>query len=44
MPEINVSEPLYRQLVSASEAEGEDVDETMWKMVGRYSRGNTPGD
>ncbi|SFG53080.1 hypothetical protein SAMN04488063_2323 [Halopelagius inordinatus] len=42
MPEINVSEPLYRQLVAASE--DEDLDETMWKMVGRYSRGNTPGD
>lgn len=42
MPEISVSEPLYRQLLSASE--GEDLDETMWKMVGYYSRGNTPGD
>ncbi|MFC6824279.1 hypothetical protein [Halopelagius fulvigenes] len=42
MPEITVSEPLYRQLVSASD--GGDLDETMWKMVARYSRGNTPGD
>jgi hypothetical protein len=42
MPEITVSESLYRQLVSA--ADGEDLDRAMWKMVGRYSRGNTPGD
>lgn len=42
MPTIDVSEQLYRQLESA--ANGEDLDVAMWKMVGRYQRGNTPGD
>ncbi len=42
MPTIDVSEHLYRQLQSA--ADGDDLDAAMWKMVGRYQRGNTPGD
>jgi hypothetical protein len=42
MPEITVSDSLYRQLVDAS---GEDqLDNTMWKMVAQYQRGNNPGD
>ena len=42
MPEITVSDSLYRQLVDAS---GEEtLDNTMWKMVAQYKRGNTPGD
>lgn len=42
MPEITVSDTLYRQLVDAS---GEDnLDHTMWKMVAQYQRGNNPGD
>lgn len=42
MPEITVSETLYRQLVD--EAGDDPLDETMWKMVGQYRRGNNPGD
>lgn len=42
MPEITVSESLYRQLEKASE--GDDLDQTMWRMVGEYKRGNVPGD
>jgi hypothetical protein len=42
MPEISVSDSLYRQIASASD--GDDIDETMWKMVAHYSRGNNPGD
>ncbi|SFR60275.1 hypothetical protein SAMN04487947_2722 [Halogeometricum rufum] len=42
MPEITVSDTLYRQLVSVSD--GEQLDETMWKMVAHYGRGNNPGD
>ncbi len=42
MPTIDVSEHLYRQIESA--ADGDDLDAAMWKMVGRYQRGNTPGD
>ncbi|SFR52753.1 hypothetical protein [Halogeometricum limi] len=42
MPEITVSDSLYRQLVSVSE-DG-DLDKTMWRMVAHYGRGNHPGD
>lgn len=42
MPEIEVSESLYRQLEDA--AAGQPIDETMWKMVAHYQRGNSPGD
>lgn len=43
MPEITVSDSLYRQLVDASSGE-ETLDNTMWKMVAQYQRGNNPGD
>jgi hypothetical protein len=42
MPEITVSEDLYRQLENA--AGGDDLDHTMWRMVYSYQRGNSPGD
>lgn len=42
MPEITVSDTLYRQLEAASL--GDDLDQTMWKMVAHYQRGNMPGD
>ena len=42
MPEIRVSDSLYRQLLSVSE-DG-DVDEAMWKMIAHYCRGYHPGD
>jgi hypothetical protein len=42
MPEITVSEDLYRQIQSA--ADGDDIDRTMWRMVYSYQRGNHPGD
>jgi hypothetical protein len=41
MPEISVSESLYRQLELASDG---DIEESMWRMVARYQRGNNPGD
>lgn len=40
MPRIEVSENLYRQL--EDEANGEDLDDTLWKMVGTYRRKNNP--
>jgi hypothetical protein len=42
MPEISVSESLYRQLERASD--GGDIEDSMWRMVARYQRGNNPGD
>lgn len=42
MPEITVSDTLYRQLVDASG--GEELDQTMWRMVHKYQRGNSPGE
>lgn len=42
MPEITISDQLYRQLVAASE--DDDLDHTMWKMVHSYQRGHSPGD
>jgi hypothetical protein len=42
MPELNVSEDLYRQIEDA--AGGDDIDRTMWRMVYNYQRGNSPGD
>jgi hypothetical protein len=39
MPEITVSEELYRQI--QSEADG-DLDRALWKMVGTYRRQNNP--
>lgn len=40
MPEISVSEELYGQLEAASSAD--DIEETLWKMLGEYRRENTP--
>ena len=40
MPDITVSEELHRQL--KAESSGEDVEETLWKMVGMYRRANNP--
>jgi hypothetical protein len=40
MPQIDVPEPLYRQL--KNEANGERLDDTLWKMVGTYRRKNNP--
>jgi hypothetical protein len=42
MPDIRVSEDLYRQI--EDEADGGDIEATMWRMVGKYRRGNNPGD
>lgn len=42
MPEITVSDTLYRQLEDAAGSGG--IDEAMWKMVAHYQRGNNPGD
>ena len=41
MPEITVSEELYRQIQSEAEADG-DIDRALWKMVGTYRRQNNP--
>ena len=41
MPRIEVSENLYRQL--ESESNGEELDDTLWKMVGSYRRRNNQG-
>jgi len=43
MPEINVPEPIYRQIEAAT-ADGDDIDRTLARMVHRYQRGNSPGD
>ncbi|MBX0322311.1 hypothetical protein EGH21_04595 [Halomicroarcula sp. F13] len=40
MPRIEVSENLYRQL--EDEADGETIDDTLWKMVGTYRRKHNP--
>jgi len=39
MPEITVSEELYRQIQSEAD---EDLDRALWKMVGTYRRQNNP--
>ncbi|MFC6861909.1 MULTISPECIES: hypothetical protein [Haloarcula] len=40
MPRIDVPENLYRQL--ENEANGGDLNDTLWKMVGSYRRTNNP--
>ncbi|MFB6087870.1 MAG: hypothetical protein ABEJ85_05060 [Haloarculaceae archaeon] len=40
MPEIQISERLYRQI--ETESADEDFDDTLWKMVGAYRRKNNP--
>jgi len=42
MPEINVSEELYRQ-IEAEAADG-NLDRTLARMVHSYQRGNTPSE
>jgi hypothetical protein len=39
MPDITVSEELYRQIDSEGD---EDTDKTLWRMVGTYRRSNNP--
>jgi hypothetical protein len=41
MPEITVSEELYRQIQSEADVDG-DIDTALWKMVGTYRRQNNP--
>ena len=40
MPRIDVPENLYRQI--ETEANGGDINETLWKMVGSYRRAANP--
>jgi len=40
MPEITVSDDLYRQL--EAESLDSDISDTLWKMVGSYRRANNP--
>ncbi|WP_185903283.1 hypothetical protein [Halonotius terrestris] len=40
MPQITVSDDLYRQL--EAESSEKDVTDTLWKMVGSYRRSNNP--
>lgn len=40
MPEITVSEELYRQI--RSESGDDDVDKALWRMVGSYRRMHNP--
>lgn len=42
MPEIDVPEKLYSQL--QAEADGQEIDKMLWKMVGTYRREHNPGD
>jgi len=42
MPKIEISERLYRQITAESGTTGDDVDKTLWKMVGTYRRENNP--
>jgi hypothetical protein len=43
MPEITISDTLYRQLVDAADGD-DDLDQAMWQMVHQYQRSNSPGD
>lgn len=40
MPDINVSDSLYRTLEECTD--GEDVEEALWEMVYLRQRGNDP--
>lgn len=42
MPEIQVSDSLYRQLEDA--CDGQEIDEAMWEMVYLHQRGNNPSE
>lgn len=39
MPEISVSNDLYRQIESATD---DDMEATLWEMVGNYRREHNP--
>jgi hypothetical protein len=40
MPEIAISEELYQQI--EAETDDEDIEETLWKMIGMYRRARNP--
>lgn len=40
MPEITISEELYQQI--KAESSTDDIDETLWKMLGSYRRMHNP--
>jgi hypothetical protein len=40
MPQITVSDDLYRQL--EAESLDTEINDTLWKMVGSYRRANNP--
>lgn len=40
MPELNISEELYRQL--EAEADEGDIEEALWQMIGMYRRAHNP--
>lgn len=40
MPEISVSDSLYRQIEDA--ADGEEMEDAMWEMVYLFQRGEDP--
>ncbi|MFB6293149.1 MAG: hypothetical protein ABEH60_02670 [Halonotius sp.] len=40
MPEITVSDDLYRQL--EAESRDKDMSDILWEMVGSYRRANNP--
>lgn len=42
MPQISVSDSLYRQLQEATE--GEDTEEAMWRMLHLFQRGHNPSE
>lgn len=42
MPEISVSDSLYRQLEDA--ADGRDTEQAMWEMLYLFQRGRDPSE
>ncbi|QGA81623.1 Uncharacterized protein LC1Hm_0559 [Halomicrobium sp. LC1Hm] len=42
MPQITVSDQLYRKLEEATE--DRDTEDAMWEMVYRFDRGNNPSE
>ncbi|WP_197428486.1 hypothetical protein [Halapricum sp. CBA1109] len=40
MPQIGVSDDLYEQI--RAESAGEEMEATLWEMVGSYRRQNNP--
>lgn len=41
MPEINLSDDLHQQLDAVDD---NDVESTLWRMLGEYKRAHLPGD